>query len=84
MIPGSCVPHTTCCDDGDGEDAGGVEGNGEDAGGGDGLIWLYAVNIPPTATMTAHNSSENTRQRRPEWFLIIISHCKFHYSYSDN
>jgi hypothetical protein len=43
VIPGSCVPHTTCCDDGD----------GEDAGGGDGLIWLYAVNIPPTATMTA-------------------------------
>ena len=55
MAPGGCVPHPICCGGGDCSDAGGgdvvdeSEGEGED----DGVTWLYAASIPPTATMTA-------------------------------
>ena len=57
MTPGSCVPHTDCCDGGE-DDM--VEGDGvvevdegDDVGDEGVVVWLYAASIPPTATITA-------------------------------
>src|SRR6476620_1138466 len=55
MTPGNCAPHANCCGDEDDDDGAGDAGGGGEGDvevGGDGVIWLYAANMPPTATMT--------------------------------
>jgi hypothetical protein len=79
MTRGSCVPHTTCCD---GDDEGRFEEGGD--GGDDGEIWLYAANMPPTATMTAAIPVRIPGNDVQNDFLLSSPIANFTISYFDN
>ena len=71
-----------------GEDEGDAEGEvtdeGKDDTGGEGLAWLYAASIPPTATMTAATSVRIPGKEVQNDFLLLSPIASFTISYFDD